>query len=47
VTNQGSIKAHQALPGLLVVGLDPVQKAQRGQVPGLVALGHRLLLSVK
>src|SRR5262249_20991740 len=38
------IKVHQALPGLLVVRLDPLQKAQGSQVPGLVALGHPLLL---
>src|SRR5262249_15415181 len=47
MTNQGRIKAYQALSGLLVVRLDPVQKAQRGQVPGLIALGHRLLRTRK
>jgi len=44
LTNQRGIKVHQALPGLLVVRLDPVQQAQGSQVSALVALGHRLLL---
>src|SRR5689334_16873800 len=36
VTNQRSIKVHQALPRLLVIRLDPLQKAQGSQVPWLV-----------
>src|SRR5262249_43206509 len=43
VTNERRIKAYQALPGLLVVRLDPLQKAQGSHVLGLVALGHPLL----
>jgi len=38
------LKVHQALPRVLVIRLDPLQKAQGSQVPWLLTLGHRLLL---